>query len=321
VFSLLSFYIIYIGTFLFQKTLIPNNVPIGSSAFYKCSALKSVKLNENLTTIDYRAFYDCTNLNNIELPDSVTYIGDQAFSNCASLETINVPAGIQNLTNWAFRDITGLKTIYIPSTVDFIGSDAFKGCTNLSDISIENGVEYIEVNAFADTAYYADKSNWDNGVLYIDNYLIASKPQEMQSTVYAVKEGTCLIANRALYGCEQILEKCIIPDSVIYINTEVIGALPLNKNFNVYYYGTEEKWKTEVVFYSNSAIYRSLKIGAMEGDLNADTEINARDSLLMKRYLVGSLDSSNLADHTLDVNGDGKFNAKDSFAIKKMLAA
>jgi hypothetical protein len=49
---------------------------------------------------------------------------------------------------------------------------AFYGCDNLEYISLPDGIENIGACAFNDTAYYDNQLNWQDGVLYINNYPI-----------------------------------------------------------------------------------------------------------------------------------------------------
>ena len=70
---------------------IPSSVTsIGGSAFYSCSALKTVTFGEDskLESIGYSAFSNCSNLTSIEIPSSVTSIGKEAFHYCDALATV-----------------------------------------------------------------------------------------------------------------------------------------------------------------------------------------------------------------------------------------
>lgn len=48
--------------------------------------IRSVVIEDSITSIGYYAFWDCTNLTSITIPNSVTYLGDYAFNNCINLK-------------------------------------------------------------------------------------------------------------------------------------------------------------------------------------------------------------------------------------------
>ncbi|MBE6563390.1 MAG: DUF4838 domain-containing protein [Ruminococcaceae bacterium] len=74
---------------------------------------------------------------------------------------------------------------------------------------------------------------------------------------------------------------------------------------------------------STCAVFASVApVAAVEttaGDLNNDGNINAIDSLLMRKYVSG-VRTSDLNEAAADLNGDGSINAKDIVIIKQYLA-
>ncbi|MCD8390596.1 MAG: leucine-rich repeat domain-containing protein, partial [Firmicutes bacterium] len=62
---------------------------------------------------------------------------------------------------------------------------------------------------------YNDDTNWDDNVLYIENYLISAKTDI--SGEYTIKSGTSVINDYAFSGCTS-LTGVVIPDSVINIS-------------------------------------------------------------------------------------------------------
>ncbi len=64
---------------------------ISSEAFYKCSALESLELdNTNVTNIRRYAFADCTSLSSVKMTDTTRNIEAYAFYNCTSLSSIKL---------------------------------------------------------------------------------------------------------------------------------------------------------------------------------------------------------------------------------------
>ena len=109
--------------------------------------------------------------------------------------------------------------IDIPSEINgfpvvCINDYAFKDCVSLEGINIPNSIIHIGGCAFQNTALYNNKDNWNDGVLYINDCLIAAKEDIKGS--YSVKNGTRLIAAYAFKNCST-LEGLIIPESVMDI--------------------------------------------------------------------------------------------------------
>ena len=109
-----------------------------------------------------------------------------------------------------------------------VGITGYNGSSETFDIpSTIDGktVSRIQMGAFDDTAYYNNKSNWENGVLYIGNCLISGKLMAYDEELheyyviteakddYTVKDGTRIIADDAFAGC-LFLTSVTIPDSV-----------------------------------------------------------------------------------------------------------
>lgn len=84
--------VIYRNAFSYCKSL--DNIElsalnIGASAFYKCEALKLVKLNNSILTIGSMAFSE-TKIETISIPRSVKIIEVDCFYNCFKLKNISV---------------------------------------------------------------------------------------------------------------------------------------------------------------------------------------------------------------------------------------
>ena len=161
------------------------------------------KIKDGTKTIADYAFYGCESITSIEIPNSVTSIGEDAFDKCSNLTSIEIPNSVTSIGDGAFEDCSNLTNVTILNCSSSIGSKTFKNCSNLANIVIPDSISNIECNAFDDTAYYNDKNNWKNGVLYVNNHLIKANSDEI-SVNYPIKAGTKTIADYAFEDCENI---------------------------------------------------------------------------------------------------------------------
>ena len=201
---------------------IPNSVTsIGNSAFEDCSSLTSITIPNGVTSIGNRAFSYCSSLTSITIPNSVTSIGNSAFSRCSSLTSITIPNGVTSIGEYAFHYCTSLTSITIPNSVTSIGNSAFRNCSSLAFITIPNSVTSIGGKAFAGTGIYNNKTNWENGVLYVSNCLVYAESNI--SGTYTIKDGIRLIADDSFYNCSS-LTSITIPNSVTSIGDDAFHS-------------------------------------------------------------------------------------------------
>ena len=101
-----------------------------------------------------------------------------------------------------------------------IGDRAFYNCQNLDSIKLSHGLEYIGDEAFYATAYYNDGDNWEEEILYIDEYLICATTDLADD--FSIKSGTRLIASYAFFYCT--FTSIEIPNSVKIIGDSAFYA-------------------------------------------------------------------------------------------------
>ncbi len=84
---------------------------IARCSFHSCYSITSVELPETLETIGEYAFYNCNSLNSVKIPSAVTEIGIFAFRKCSSLTS----ATFENTDGWSVSDLTanGLCSNYL----------------------------------------------------------------------------------------------------------------------------------------------------------------------------------------------------------------
>lgn len=134
-----------------KSVIIENGVTsIGSYAFNDFASLVDVRIANSVENIGADAFLRCTSLEDVQLPNnSLTTISNGAFYECGSLETITVPDSVTYIGDYAFYSCKSLKSINIPDGVTSVESGTFGACTNLKTVEIPYGVTEIGLRAFA----------------------------------------------------------------------------------------------------------------------------------------------------------------------------
>ena len=198
---------------------------IGDYAFDNCTSLTSIEIPSGVTSIGDGAFAYCTSLTSIEIPSGVTSIRDHAFDNCTSLTSIEIPSGVTSIGNSAFKNCTSLARIEIPSSVTSIGNEAFAYCTNLTSIEIPSGVTSIENYAFSNctslNSINVDKDNQsyssEDGILFDkEKKKLITYPAGKKEKEYNIPSSVTSIGAGTFYGCRS-LTRIEIPSSVTSI--------------------------------------------------------------------------------------------------------
>lgn len=130
-------------------TIQQNVTSIGDRAFNGCSALTTLSLGEDIQTIGNYAFEDCTSLTGVTIPQSVTSIGHYAFEDC-NLDTLTIKGPITSMGNYAFAGSTYLTSLTLSDDIQTIGNFAFLGSTFLKTVTLPKNLTSIGEYAFAD---------------------------------------------------------------------------------------------------------------------------------------------------------------------------
>lgn len=133
--------------------------------------IKSVIIENGITSIGNDSFQDCENLTKVTIPDSVTTIGWSAFKNCKKLNNITLPNNLLNISQDTFSGCTSLSNIILPEKVQHIEAMAFYGCKNLTSVTIKNIYLYLIVgsafygcNKLTDIYYAGSEDDWKTWV-------------------------------------------------------------------------------------------------------------------------------------------------------------
>jgi len=154
---------------------------VGDNAFYGCSAMTSVTLDDNVTILGNQAFFGCSGLTSFTFPSGLTKIEGSCFRLASGIKRIEgIPSGVTTLYSGCFADMTGLTAATIPASVTSastnlfmrdtnlkevhfegttppaLGADAFKNCTSLQKIYIPSCDSYAAYAANAQFSAYTD---------------------------------------------------------------------------------------------------------------------------------------------------------------------
>jgi prefoldin subunit 5 len=139
-------------------------------------AIKTVIIEDGVTTIGSMAFQKSSRITSITVPNSVTSIGNAAFQTCICLTSENIGNSLTSIGINAFQGCTGLTSVIIGNLVTSIGGNAFLGCSNLTSMTSLNPTPpvagtaafnsvnsafcvYVPTNALAD---YKAAAIWKN---------------------------------------------------------------------------------------------------------------------------------------------------------------
>lgn len=125
---------------------------IGKYTFYKCLALKSLKIDKDaqITAIGDYACEDCIALTTVSFPRSVKSIGKEAFKGCSLLESPSFPFYLETIGDSAFDGcvkITG--ELDLSSTkLTRVGYSAFQGCSGITKATLPGTAKSVSRGAF-----------------------------------------------------------------------------------------------------------------------------------------------------------------------------
>ncbi|MDD5996132.1 MAG: leucine-rich repeat domain-containing protein [Bacteroidales bacterium] len=148
---------------------IPQNVTVGTDAFYKCKSVTwrgaEITLDKEETGLQFEVSGsnatvvkgDYSKLESVIIPSKVKIndkvyavagIANNAFINCKSLSEVIIYKGITSIGNSAFSGCENLTSVTLSEGIEKIGNSAFEGCSKLKNINLPATVAYIGEMAF-----------------------------------------------------------------------------------------------------------------------------------------------------------------------------
>lgn len=138
---------------------IPNLLPgplgmhgvfqLGAYLFRRNTDITSVKIPNNITSIEVQCFEDCTNLESVTVEGTITGIPDNCFANCSKLSSVTFASPIVSIGDRAFYACGALESFPFSDGLSMIGEEAFRDCSLLKEVTIPKSVQIIEAGAFS----------------------------------------------------------------------------------------------------------------------------------------------------------------------------
>ncbi len=209
------------------RVVIPETVTsIGDGAFWNCTSLKSIEVNEgnqsfasidgvlfskdkksllvypagkeesvytvpeSATTICASAFGGAEKLTSVIIPDSVTIIEEGAFRECENLTEMNSLGSITTIESSLFSGCYNLESVSIPVTVTSIGDGVFWNCNMLKAIEVSEGNSSF--------------SSIDGVLFSEDRKSLLVYPVAKEGAGYTVPESVTTICDNAFEGAEKL---------------------------------------------------------------------------------------------------------------------
>ena len=314
-----------------ENVELPSGVNKIAPLAFENRNVKSVNIPDTVTDIMYLAFSGCTSLAYVNIPESVKSIGTpwigNTFSNCPNLKAVTIPSSVEKIGEHSFgyngSYYDSEKGEYVSETVDnftILG----KSGTAAETYANENGFTFIDLDnknynhtdnnsgigviAKADAELVvkeiSDKENLDKirslfdnnkSILNVYDITLSKNGNKVQHEGMAEVSIPCKDENAKVYRVES--DNTLTDMQAVYKD----GYL---------------KFYTE--HFSDYVVASPRK--SVLGDINNDSEVNAKDRMMLTRYLAKWSGYENIDMTAADVNNDGEVNAKDRMVLTRHLA-
>lgn len=197
---------------------------IGDKAFYRCTALKSIKLPERTLSLGENCF-DGSGLSDIDF-GGVRTIAANAFGNTKSLSVLTIPASVTEIGKYAFSSSAISEIKFAPRATGKeetpfeplkLGKSVFTYCASLKKATFPDGLTSIPDSTFyncaALTYVYVPKTvaNGDDVVAGVSGFARAIGPRAFYHCESLAEiefglggTGDLSFAERAFWGCTSL---------------------------------------------------------------------------------------------------------------------
>ena len=239
--------------------------------------IKTVIIEDGVTSIGVCAFYDLVNLENITLPDSITSIGSHAFSGTPvysngkknsvyyidnwlikcdeTAENVELRDDTVGLAEYAFCLWENLADITLPDSLVYIDDYAFSGCTGLESITIPDSVKVIGSNAF-------------HGCNKIKEIIIPATVETIEEKAFGYSSSDTLISGYKIYGVTgTAAEEYALKNGITFVdinNSSMLSETTLNLSIGEGKLLTVKNNSSNVVWTSENPAVATVSAGYVE---------------------------------------------------------
>ena len=176
------------------------------------SALDGVLFNKDRTRL---RFYPEAKPDTVyEVPDGIQSFSRYTFYGIKALEQVTIPGSVKTIESDVFRYCDRLKKVVLSEGLEEIEGGCIQQCTALTEINIPSSVKRLGYYFLYDTAFTNDPANRENGLLYLDNWLL-----HVENTFkghLSLKPGTVGLAEHAVCNIPD-MTGVTLPDTMRYI--------------------------------------------------------------------------------------------------------
>lgn len=270
--------------------LIPKKVKdwyvcsVGDSAFADNPVLRSVRIEDGITSIGNKAFRGCNGLVKVNLPETLTWIGDEAFRDCSRIKEVRLPGHLDCDSSCVFRGCDSLTRLTIADGLACNIVPMLYGCTGLCEFDVGKNKMYRVVD----------------GCLYDSTGQVFIRcPANFRGPDFCIRDGVKSIAYSAFLGCKGVksvrlppgleeicsaafgysgIESVELPEGVSYIGMEAFGGCT---NLNSVVIPRSIRCIEMYCFVESKGLRRIVFKGDRPKIFNPEYPIGAKDCVLM----------------------------------------
>lgn len=293
-----------------------------TSPFYN-SDIRSVIINDGVTSIGDYAFYCCDDLKYFDIGDNVVSLDSILFDEWyfglpKNIETLIIGSGIKEIPSRYFYG-SALKRVIISEGVERINDEAFANCINLETINFPDSLKYMGKDILKNTAWFNYKGkgliiqdHWVYGFKGTETGIVVDLPEDIKGVAYQAfnrdrnivafevdvanpylssKDGVLFNKDKTvLIACPagKAFTSYVIPDTV----EEILGEAFANGNYNYLTMGKSVK-KIGYDAFSGAGVI-NVYVDNLESWCNIEFENGSANPLIEngRLYVDGNLVSS-----------------------------